>query len=75
MGSVIENQSPVDPQIKESFRLPTNSDIHQAYEKARMALPGWSNRSIKDRVQVLGRFRSLVVDKMDGIAEDIHRWT
>ncbi|KAI8850683.1 Aldehyde/histidinol dehydrogenase [Chytridium lagenaria] len=49
--------------------LSTKADVDQAVASALKAFEGWSNRTIKDRIQVILRFHALVVKHQDELAD------
>jgi len=44
------------------------SDLDIAVDKARSAFPGWSNTNIRDRAQIMFRFKSIIENDMDNLA-------
>jgi len=71
-GSRSENTiSVISPYFdKEIATIPDSgsSDLDIAVDKARSAFPDWSNTNIRDRVQIMFRFKSIIEKDMDNLA-------
>ncbi|MBA3892603.1 MAG: CoA-acylating methylmalonate-semialdehyde dehydrogenase [Gemmatimonadales bacterium] len=57
---LLEVLNPADGTLLSQVPLSTEGELDAAVRAAREALPGWSGRTIKDRVQVFYRYRSLL---------------
>ncbi len=55
---------------KEIATIPDSdgSDLDIAVDMARSAFPGWSNTNIRDRAQIMFRFKSIIENDMDNLA-------
>lgn len=65
--------SPLDGSTISSVVLSDAAALDTAVQAAQQAFPGWSERPIKERVQVFYRFRTLLEEQIDDIAELVHR--
>ena len=59
-GATVEVLNPSDGTPLSQVPLSGGSDLDAAVRAAAEALPAWSSRTIKDRVQVFYRYRSLL---------------
>lgn len=57
--------SPADGKIISTVPLSTAADLDKAVHAAKAAFPAWSGLTIKERVQVFFRYRSLLEQHMD----------
>lgn len=64
--------SPVDGQLLSKVVLSTKSDLDSAVKKAQAALPNWSAKTLKQRVQVFYNFRALLQENIDELTQMIH---
>ena len=47
----------------------TKEEVHYAVECAKKAFPGWSNTPVMKRVQIIYKFRELLIEHMDELTE------
>jgi len=59
-NSAMEVISPINGDIISSLPLSTDTDVHRAVQSALYAYPEWSSRTLKERVQVFFKYRSLL---------------
>ncbi len=68
----MEVDSPVDGSVLSSVPLSTCQDLDAAVEAAEAAFISWSALPVKERVQVLYRYRTLMEKDIDKLARLIH---
>ncbi|KAJ3111298.1 hypothetical protein HDU96_005806 [Phlyctochytrium bullatum] len=61
--------SPATGEVIAYCPLSTKEDVELAVASAKKAFEGWSNRTVKDRVQIIIRFHNLVVQHADELAD------
>ncbi|KAJ3057243.1 hypothetical protein HK097_010603 [Rhizophlyctis rosea] len=61
--------SPHDGRVVSYVPLSGEGDVRRAVESAGRAWEGWSNRTVKDRVQILMNFHQLVIKHADELAD------
>ncbi|MCH8495804.1 MAG: aldehyde dehydrogenase family protein, partial [Balneolales bacterium] len=61
--------SPIDGSVISTVPMSTYNDLDQAVQSARAAFPDWSGRTLKDRVQVLYKYRELLEKHKDELTE------
>ena len=59
---------PLDGRVISTAPLSDRSALDEAVESSRGALPGWSGRTIKERVQVFYKFRQLLEENADELS-------
>jgi len=64
--------SPLDGQVISSLPLSGKEALDEAVNAAKKALPGWSEMTIKERVQVFYKFRQLLEENMEELTEIVH---
>lgn len=69
---VMDVFSPIDGQVLSNVVLSTKSDLEHAVEQAKNAFPAWSGMTLKERVQVFYKFRSLLHENLDELAQLVH---
>ena len=67
-GSLLEVLNPGDGTLLSQVPLSTKSELDAAVRAAAEAFPAWSGRTIKDRVQVFYRYRSLLEREFASLA-------
>ena len=67
-GRTLDVHAPATGAVIGRVRLSTAADVNDAVAAAAAALPGWAATPIKERVQVLYRYRSLLERDMDALA-------
>lgn len=60
--------SPIDGQLLSQVPLGTQADLDAAVNAAQQAFPGWSSTPVKERSQVMYRYRQLLEMHMDELA-------
>ncbi len=60
--------SPLDGSVLSTLPLSSNKDLEQAVAAAQKAFPAWSALTIKERVQIFYRYRTLVEQNLDELA-------
>ncbi len=68
----LEVISPVDGRILSKVVLSDSSDLNVAVNKAQKAFPNWSQKTLKERVQVFYNFRQLLIDHLEELGQLIH---
>lgn len=71
-ANTLEVLSPIDGSVLSNVVLSGRNDLDKAVAQAQKALPGWSAHTLKERVQVFYKFRSLLQENLDELAEIIH---
>lgn len=61
--------SPIDGSVISTVPMSTHDDLDKAVQAARAAFPDWSGRTLKDRVQVLYKYRELLEKHKDELTE------
>lgn len=64
--------SPVDGTIISVVLLSDKTALDEAVQAAQKAYPEWSGRTIKERVQVFYKFRSLLEENIEELTELVH---
>lgn len=65
---LLDVHDPSSGQVISRVPLSTGADVDAAVRAARAALPAWSGTTIKDRVQVLYRYKALLERHIDELA-------
>lgn len=60
--------SPLNGKIISSVPLSSGTELHRAVAAARAAYPAWSGLTLKERVQVIFRYRALLQENMQGLS-------
>ncbi len=68
----LEVFSPLDGSVISTVPLSTKSDLDKAVEAAKKAFPSWSNKPIKERVQVFYKYKYLLEQKIEELTELVH---
>jgi malonate-semialdehyde dehydrogenase (acetylating) / methylmalonate-semialdehyde dehydrogenase len=68
----IDVKSPVDGASLSKVPMSTSSDLNFAIAAAREAFPKWSKTPIKERVQVFYRYKFLLEEHMQELAQLVH---
>ena len=63
---------PLDGNKISTVPLSNKKDLDLAVESATKAYPGWSNRTIKDRVQIFYRYKTLLEQNLKELAAIVH---
>ena len=61
--------SPIDGSKISSIPLSTTQDVNAAVQAAKKAFPAWSNMTLKERVQIFFRYRTLLEKNMDELTK------
>ena len=69
---VMEVVSPIDGSKLSNVILSTKKDINKAVKKAKAAFPMWSAMTMKERVQILYRYRTLLEENLEELAQLVH---
>lgn len=64
--------SPLDGRLISTVPLSGAAELDEAVQAARKAYPEWSGRTLKERVQVLYKYRELLEKHMDELTEICH---
>jgi len=64
--------SPIDGSVLSTVPLSTTKDLDTAVQAAQAAYPAWSAMPIKERVQVFYRYRNLMEENLDELAQLVH---
>jgi len=64
--------SPLTGEVISTLPLSTKTDLDEAVKAAKAAFPGWSGLTIKERVQVFFKYRTLLEKHMAELAELVH---
>ncbi len=64
--------SPIDGAVISTLPLSSASDVDQAVQAAKKAFPAWSGLTIKERIQVFFKYRSLLEEHMEELTELVH---
>jgi malonate-semialdehyde dehydrogenase (acetylating)/methylmalonate-semialdehyde dehydrogenase len=65
--------SPIDGSIISNVVISTAKELNTAVKAAKKAFPAWSTQTIKQRVQVLYKFRTLLEAHTEELTELLHR--
>jgi malonate-semialdehyde dehydrogenase (acetylating)/methylmalonate-semialdehyde dehydrogenase len=68
-GPLCEVHDPGDGSLIAHVSFASADDVDAAVRAARAALPGWAGTPIKERVQVLFRYRALLEQNLDDLAQ------
>ena len=71
-SNTLEVLSPIDGSVLSKVVLSKRTDLDEAVAQAQKAFPAWSAQTLKERVQVFYKFRSLLQENLDALAEIIH---
>jgi malonate-semialdehyde dehydrogenase (acetylating)/methylmalonate-semialdehyde dehydrogenase len=66
---LLEIISPLDGSLLSKVCLSSSDDLDAAVNAAKNAFPSWSKKPIKERVQVFFRYRNLLEQHIDALAE------
>lgn len=72
-NKTLELSSPIDGEKLSEVVLSTSKDLDEAVKAAEAAFPVWSAKTIKQRVQVLYKFRNLLEDNLEELTELVYR--
>ena len=61
--------SPIDGSVISTLPLSTYNDVDKAVQAAKDAFPAWSAKTLKDRVQIFFRYRTLLEKHMDELTK------
>ncbi len=61
--------SPIDGSVISTLPLSTYNDVDKAVQAAKKAFPSWSTMTLKDRVQIFFRYRTLLEKHMDELTK------
>lgn len=64
--------SPVDGKLLSEVVLSTQKDLDRAVQKAKVAFTHWSQKTLKQRVQVFYKFRTLLIEHLEELGQLIH---
>ncbi|GJM36384.1 MAG: methylmalonate semialdehyde dehydrogenase [acylating] 2 [Saprospiraceae bacterium] len=64
--------SPLDGSIISTLPLSSFEDVDKAVQAAKKAFPDWSGQTLKERVQVFYKYRSLLEKHIDELTELVH---
>jgi malonate-semialdehyde dehydrogenase (acetylating)/methylmalonate-semialdehyde dehydrogenase len=64
--------SPLDGSVISTVPLSTKSDLDKAVETAKKAFPAWSNKPIKERVQIFYKYKYLLEQNIEALTELVH---
>ena len=68
----LDVHSPLDGSVISTVPLSTKSDLDKAVEAAKKAFPAWSNKPIKERVQVFYKYKYLLEQNIEELTELVH---
>lgn len=71
-SEVAEVHSPLDGSVISYVPMSGTDDVNLAVKAATKAFPGWSSKTLKDRVQVFFRYRQLLEEHADELTELVH---
>lgn len=63
---------PIDGSVLSTVPLSTYNDLDAAVKAAEAAYPAWSSMPIKERVQIFYRYRTLMEENVDALAQMVH---
>lgn len=75
-AKTIENIDVINPatgEILENIQLNSTKDLDQAVEQAGKAWPEWKSKTLRERAQVLYRYRTLLQDNIDELSQLIQK--
>lgn len=61
--------SPLDGSVISKVVLSGREELDKAVESAQLAFPGWSDKTLKERVQVFFHFRRLLEENIDSLTD------
>ncbi|MEM6316702.1 MAG: CoA-acylating methylmalonate-semialdehyde dehydrogenase [Bacteroidota bacterium] len=64
--------SPIDGQTLSKVVVSSFDELNEAVNAAKIAFPTWSNRTLKQRVQVFYQFRQLLLDHLEALSELVY---
>ncbi len=64
--------SPLDGSIISTLPLSSTADVDKAVQAAKNAFPAWSALTLKERIQVFFKYRSLLEKHMEELTELVH---
>ncbi|MCI5056157.1 MAG: CoA-acylating methylmalonate-semialdehyde dehydrogenase [Flavobacteriales bacterium] len=64
--------SPLTGKVISTLPLSESSDLDRAVQSAQAALPAWSSMTLKERVQIFFRYRSLLEQNIDELTNLVH---
>lgn len=64
--------SPLDGSVLSSVPMSSASDLDKAVQAAKKAFPEWSSKTLKERVQVFFRYRTLLEQNMEELTRLVH---
>ena len=64
--------SPLDGSVISSLPLSGSSDVDTAVKAAEAAFPAWSGMTLKERVQIFFRYRTLLEQNMEELTQLVH---
>jgi malonate-semialdehyde dehydrogenase (acetylating)/methylmalonate-semialdehyde dehydrogenase len=70
-GEKVEVYSPYNGQVVGQFQCPSSDQINSALTSAHNAFQGWSKTPLKERTQVMFRFRDILLRDIETIANTI----
>ena len=68
----MEIVSPIDGKVLSKVVLSAAKDLDEAVEAAKAAFPAWAAKTIKQRVQILYKFRALLEENLDELTELVY---
>ncbi len=69
----IDVLSPLDGHVLSKVVISTKVDLDEAVKAAKAAFPAWSGLTLKERVQVFFRFRTLLEKNIETITDIVHQ--
>ena len=69
---LLEVISPLDGSLLSNVPLSTAKDLDTAVAAAKAAFPAWSALTVKERVDILYKYRQLLVENLDELAQLVH---
>jgi len=70
--STMKVVSPVDGRVLSEVVLSTKADLDQAVRQAQNAFPNWSQKTLKERVQVFYNFRTQLQNHIEELTQIVH---
>jgi len=64
--------SPIDGKLLSEVVLSSKTDLDQAVAQAKKAFPTWSQKTLKERVQVFYKFRELLIENLEELGQLVH---
>ena len=64
--------SPLDGSIISNLPMSTQNDVDEAVRAAANAYPNWSSMTLKERVQIFFKYRSLLEENIEELTELVH---